>query len=136
MAHRAKDGCLIPLRYSSPGKGGCLIPLVLPGETREQRLDELLIELGRRRMTNVLVEGGGRLLGSFLDLRQIDEVHVFIAPRLVGGESAPSPLAGDGIATLSQALSVTNLEWQRVGTDLYASGRPQADQTTPGPHRA
>lgn len=114
---------------------GCEL-LVLPGVKREQRLDELLIELGRRRLTNVLVEGGGRLLGSFFDLRQIDEVHVFVAPRLVGGESAPSPLAGDGIATVNQALSVTNLEWQRLGTDLYASGRPQADQTASGPRWA
>lgn len=101
---------------------GCDV-LVLPGETREQRLSELLNELGRRRMSNVLVEGGGRLLGSLLDQRQIDEVHIFIAPRLVGGEKALSPVAGDGIATLTGALSVSGLEWQRVGDDLYTSGR-------------
>ena len=58
--------------------------------THAARLDALLGELGRRRMTNVLVEGGGRVLGSLLDARQIDEVHVFIAPKLVGGAAAPS----------------------------------------------
>ncbi|HEY3967178.1 MAG TPA: bifunctional diaminohydroxyphosphoribosylaminopyrimidine deaminase/5-amino-6-(5-phosphoribosylamino)uracil reductase RibD, partial [Planctomycetaceae bacterium] len=44
----------------------------------------LLAELGRRRMTNVLVEGGGEILGAFFDAQFIDEVHVFIAPKLLG----------------------------------------------------
>ena len=63
---------------------GCEV-FVCDGETHAARLDALLAELGRRRLTNVLVEGGGRLLGSLLDARAIDEVHVFIAPKLVGG---------------------------------------------------
>ena len=67
---------------------GCEV-LVCPGATHAARLDALLAELGRRQMTNVLVEGGGRVLGSLLDARQIDEVHVFIAPKLVGGDAAP-----------------------------------------------
>ena len=54
-----------------------------------------LDELGRRRMTNVLVEGGSQLLGSLFDAGEIDEVHVFIAPKLIGGPAAPLlPSAG------------------------------------------
>ena len=45
-------------------------------------------------MTNVLVEGGSRVLGGFFDSRQIDEWHVFIAPKLVGAAAAPGPIAG------------------------------------------
>ena len=66
---------------------GCEV-FVCGGETHAARLDALLAEFGRRRLTNVMVEGGGRLLGSLLDAWQIDEVHVFIAPKLVGGASA------------------------------------------------
>ena len=51
-----------------------------PGDDPAARLDAAVDELGRRRLTNVLVEGGSRLLGSLLDSREIDEVHVFIAP--------------------------------------------------------
>ena len=69
---------------------GCEL-LVCDGPTPQARLETLFSELGRRRMTNVLAEGGGRLLGSLLDARLIDEVHVFIAPKLVGGGEAPVP---------------------------------------------
>ncbi len=64
------------------------------GVSHEQRIDTLLVELGRRRMTNILVEGGAKLLGSLFDMRAIDEAHVFIAPKFAGGEAAPSPIAG------------------------------------------
>ena len=47
-------------------------------------------------MTNVLVEGGGQLLGAFTDAGLIDEYHVFIAPTLIGGALAPGPLQGRG----------------------------------------
>ena len=69
---------------------GCEV-LTLPGGDGRVDLPALLAEMGRRRFTNVLVEGGGGVLGSFLDAGAIDEVHVFIAPRLAGGAGAHSP---------------------------------------------
>ena len=51
-------------------------------------------------MTNVLVEGGSQILGAFFDARLIDEVHTFIAPKLVGGASALTPLAGYGMDSI------------------------------------
>ena len=57
----------------------------------------LLEELGRRGMTNVLVEGGGRVLGSFLDAGQVDAVEVFIAPILEGGDHARTAARGKGM---------------------------------------
>jgi diaminohydroxyphosphoribosylaminopyrimidine deaminase/5-amino-6-(5-phosphoribosylamino)uracil reductase len=95
------------------------------------RLLELLDELGRRRMTNVLVEGGGRLTGSLLDLGQIDEVHVFIAPKLVGGAAARVPIAGEGIDEMSRALDLDAPQWQALGSDLYVSGRVRKPQPSP-----
>ncbi len=66
----------------------------------------LLAELGRRRFTNVLVEGGARVLGTFLDARLIDEFHVFIAPRIVGGAGALGPVGGVGVDGIAHALSL------------------------------
>jgi diaminohydroxyphosphoribosylaminopyrimidine deaminase/5-amino-6-(5-phosphoribosylamino)uracil reductase len=94
-----------------------------PGETHIDRLHALLEELGRRRMTNVLVEGGGRVLGSFLDARQIDEVHVFIAPKLIGGSGARSPLAGEGIEQMAQALCLDAPQIENLEGDVYIHGR-------------
>jgi diaminohydroxyphosphoribosylaminopyrimidine deaminase/5-amino-6-(5-phosphoribosylamino)uracil reductase len=91
--------------------------------THVERLNQLLDELGRRRMTNVRVEGGGRLLGLLFDTRAIDELHVFIAPKLLGGEGAPSPLAGMGIDKMAEAAALADAEWQRTGDDMHLHAR-------------
>src|SRR6185295_20253102 len=93
------------------------------GGSHVERLAWLLDELGRRRMTNVLVEGGSRLLGNFFDARAIDEVHVFIAPKLSGGAQAPSPVAGVGIAKMADALELAAPQIDQVGGDVYMHGR-------------
>jgi len=86
------------------------------------RLEQLLDELGRRSMTNVLVEGGSRLLGGLLDAGLIDEVHVFIAPKLIGGRAAPAPIAGTGVALPDQAWQLEEAAVERTGEDLYLHG--------------
>jgi diaminohydroxyphosphoribosylaminopyrimidine deaminase/5-amino-6-(5-phosphoribosylamino)uracil reductase len=93
------------------------------GATHAQRLESLLDELGRRRMTNVLVEGGSRLLGTLLDMRAIDEAHVFITPKLVGGSHAPSPFGGTGIDRIANALRLADVTIEELGGDVYVHGR-------------
>ena len=103
-------------------EAGCEV-LICPGATHAARLDALLRELGRRRLTNVLVEGGGRVLGSLLDAGRIDEVHVFIAPKLLGGAEAPTPIAGRGVAELTAALELGDVLVESVDGDVYVRGR-------------
>jgi diaminohydroxyphosphoribosylaminopyrimidine deaminase/5-amino-6-(5-phosphoribosylamino)uracil reductase len=97
--------------------------LACSGETHGQRLVFLLEELGRRKMTNVLVEGGGQVLGALVDAGQIDEAHVFIAPKMVGGEGAPVAIGGGGVERLSQALMLDSPAIEQCGTDVYVHGR-------------
>jgi diaminohydroxyphosphoribosylaminopyrimidine deaminase/5-amino-6-(5-phosphoribosylamino)uracil reductase len=101
---------------------GCEV-LVCDALSHSGRIEQLLDELGRRRMTNVLVEGGSRLLGTLFDLRAIDEVHVFTAPKLVGGATALAPIGGEGIEKMSDSFELVDAEWERVGDDLYVHGR-------------
>ncbi|HUY33588.1 MAG TPA: bifunctional diaminohydroxyphosphoribosylaminopyrimidine deaminase/5-amino-6-(5-phosphoribosylamino)uracil reductase RibD [Pirellulales bacterium] len=110
---------------------GCEVFVCRAGDS-VARLAELLYELGRRRMTNVLVEGGAKLLGSFFDQRLIDEVHVFIAPLLVGGCEAPAPIAGTGVKRMDQAWSLESLQWRQLENDMYLQGRcvPAPKQTS------
>ncbi len=102
-------------------EAGCEV-FLCPADTQSARLDELLVELGSRRLTNVLIEGGGRLTGSLLDAQQIDEVHVFIAPKLVGGADAPHPIAGRGIQEMSDSLRLQNIQLKQLDTDIYFRG--------------
>jgi diaminohydroxyphosphoribosylaminopyrimidine deaminase/5-amino-6-(5-phosphoribosylamino)uracil reductase len=91
--------------------------------TYEQRLGALFADLGRRRMTNVLVEGGSHLLGALFDTRAIDEVHVFIAPKLAGGSTALSPLAGTGVERMADALKLADITIEELDGDVYVHGR-------------
>jgi diaminohydroxyphosphoribosylaminopyrimidine deaminase/5-amino-6-(5-phosphoribosylamino)uracil reductase len=97
-----------------------------------ERLEELLDELGRRRMTNVLVEGGAGLLGSLLDAGQIDEVHVFIAPKLIGGRGAASPFGGEGLENIEAAWRLEHAQWRAVGDDMYFTGRTSRNRGPAG----
>jgi diaminohydroxyphosphoribosylaminopyrimidine deaminase/5-amino-6-(5-phosphoribosylamino)uracil reductase len=58
------------------------------GADHAARTAELLTELGRRRLTNLLVEGGPTLLAGMFAADQIDEAWVFVAPLILGGGSA------------------------------------------------
>jgi diaminohydroxyphosphoribosylaminopyrimidine deaminase/5-amino-6-(5-phosphoribosylamino)uracil reductase len=96
--------------------------LALPAGDRVGTLLALLDELGRRRLTNVLVEGGSGVLGSFLDAGAIDEVHVFVAPRLAGGAAALTPVGGQGVGRMAEALRLTRWESEQIEGDLYIHG--------------
>jgi diaminohydroxyphosphoribosylaminopyrimidine deaminase/5-amino-6-(5-phosphoribosylamino)uracil reductase len=101
---------------------------VLPLPAREGRPDvcTLLKELGRRRLTNVLVEGGAAVLGAFLDADLLDEVHAFIAPRLVGGTEARTPMAGRGRDTIAEALTLDHWQVATLENDVYLHGWREA----------
>lgn len=91
---------------------------------QQQRLDELLQVLARDyAATNVLVEGGGQLLGSLFDLRQIDQCEVFIAPKLIGGQLATGPLGGLGLDRLRDGPSTHAHRVQTCGDDVHFSLR-------------
>lgn len=101
---------------------GCEV-LLFAASTRFERMLQLLDELGRRRLTNVLVEGGGQVLGGLFDAQQIDEVHVFVAPKLIGGERAPSPLGGAGLDRVPELPQLIDSVVETSGDDIYIHGR-------------
>lgn len=89
-----------------------------------QRLLELLQFLAREyRATNVLCEGGGQLLGGLLDARLVDECHVYIAPKLIGGAGATSPCLGNGIEEVAQGPQLEVVEQIQLGSDQFWRAR-------------
>src|SRR5262249_21328597 len=89
-----------------------------PAEDGRPALGAVLDELGRRRMTNVLVEGGAEVFGSFRDADAIDEVHVFVALRLVGGAQAKTPVGGHGVERVAEALPFASWRVELVEGDV------------------
>jgi len=101
---------------------GCAVH-PLDGDSHQERMAELLRHLAEQGVTNLLVEGGGTLLGLLFDLRRIDEVHAFIAPKLIGGSGAAFPIGGLGLEQMSDAISLKNPVTEMIGTDIYCHGR-------------
>jgi len=99
---------------------GCEV-VVFPGDTHVTIIP-LLAELGRRDMTNLLVEGGGRVLGSFLDSGQVDQVEAYIAPILEGGDHPHTPARGRGTLRMSDAARLRNVAYGEVEGDLWVRG--------------
>lgn len=110
-----------PAELERLNRSGCET-FVCQGDTHAGRLAELLDELGRRNMTNVLVEGGQTVLGALFDEQLVDEVHVFIAPKLIGSSEAPSPIGGAGLELMSAAWTLDDPTYQQIGDDVYLRG--------------
>ena len=81
-------------------------------------LSSLLEALGKRDVQSVLLEGGSRLAGSAVREGVLDKVIVFLAPKLLGGDSAPGLLGETGIERLSDALQLEFVGVSRVGDDV------------------
>ncbi len=111
------DGALSGKRAAALRKAG--VELIGLGVQRSGGLDlgELLEELGGRRMTNIMVEGGGRTLGAFWDAGLADEAAIFVAPRLIGGEEAVASLGGVGPARMRQLREPLEVADQPMGRD-------------------
>jgi diaminohydroxyphosphoribosylaminopyrimidine deaminase/5-amino-6-(5-phosphoribosylamino)uracil reductase len=87
-------------------------------------LGEVLDRLGAANMTNVLVEGGGQVLGRFVDEQLADEVQAYVAPLLIGGATAPGVLGARGCERISQAPRLLpDGPPQRLGSCWLFAGR-------------
>jgi len=97
--------------------------LVLPSRAGHVDLRALLRSLAHREIAHLLLEGGGELIAAALRDRLVDRWIAIIAPTLVGGRAAPTPVGGAGIRTLRQAVPVQVTAWSRLGDDLVVEGR-------------
>ncbi|MCY2974119.1 MAG: bifunctional diaminohydroxyphosphoribosylaminopyrimidine deaminase/5-amino-6-(5-phosphoribosylamino)uracil reductase RibD [Planctomycetota bacterium] len=87
--------------------------------TMIQELSKILVPSG---MTNLLVDGGPRLIGNLIDHQLVDELHVYIAPKIVGGTPTVVPNNGQGVLRMDLAHAIKNIRRQLIGEDLFLSG--------------
>lgn len=84
----------------------------------------VLEELGQRSIQSVLVEGGPFLAGLLLDAGLVNKVTFFIAPMIIGGQDAPSAIAGAGAENIAAALQLEHIEIAQRGRDVEITGYP------------
>lgn len=92
--------------------------LLLPPQPGGVDLSALLEELGKRQWTYLLVEGGQKIITSFINQSLVDELMVFIAPCIIGGGKSVSPVQGRGIDTIAQALKLPPPEVEQIDSDV------------------
>ncbi len=92
---------------------------VIVCKTRSGRIDleDLLVRLGARGLLDVLVEGGATVFGSFLAAGLVDELRIFVAPRVVGS-SGLSWAAMAAPSTMADAMRFAPPSIQRIGDDV------------------
>ncbi len=86
----------------------------------------VLEELKRRELQSVLVEGGTQIAGAFCDAKLVDKVSFMFAPIIIGGNSAPFAIGGNGADSLQTALKLKDVEIIKHGEDFEITGYPQS----------
>ena len=101
---------------------GCKI-IRVPAQQGRLDLPFLFKELASKGMDSVLVEGGAALHGSLLASGCLNRVLAYIAPKLVGGADAPSPIGGSGIPIMDMAMPLEDVNITQLGQDILVEGR-------------
>ena len=99
----------------------------VPADDGAVDLLKLLEVLGEREITSIFVEGGGTLLGSLFDRDLVDKVVGFVAPTIIGGKLAPSPVGGDGHEKMADALRLRDVRVRTFGEDVAVIGYCKAE---------
>ena len=86
-------------------------------------INDLMTKLGAMGIDSLLLEGGGNLNAAFLEAGCVDEVWAFIAPKIIGGESAKTPVTGKGIEKMSDAIQLQDIDIQNINGDFLIKGK-------------
>jgi len=88
------------------------------------RLDPLKasLHLHRRGLRSLLWECGGTLAAKAIAAGTVQKIMAFIAPKIIGGQAAPSPVGELGFEKMTEALNLDRVSWQTVGSDLLMTG--------------
>lgn len=97
---------------------GADVEVIQSDEYGHVDVNALMKKLGEMKISGVLVEGGGEINDSFLRAGKADHVYAYVAPMLMGGAGAKSPVGGIGFDSPDQAVKLKNLRSRSFGEDL------------------
>jgi diaminohydroxyphosphoribosylaminopyrimidine deaminase/5-amino-6-(5-phosphoribosylamino)uracil reductase len=96
--------------------------LVCPLKEKRVDLNFLMFSLGKMGIDSVLLEGGSTIAFSALMNGIVDKVVSFIAPKIIGGSAAPSPVGGKGLSLMEDAIGVNDWNYRKIGSDILIEG--------------
>ena len=92
--------------------------LLVPNGGGGVDMHALMDALGERQITSLLIEGGGTTHASAFEAGVVDKVLFFVAPKIVGGREAMTPVEGNGLETMDEAIALEQMNATVVGEDL------------------
>lgn len=97
---------------------------IIKADGPECRVDlvKLMDELYKLEIDSVLLEGGGGLNAAALNSGIVDKVMLFIAPKIIGGEDAKTPVEGTGIQFMKDAVKLKDISISRFDEDILVEG--------------
>ena len=98
------------------------VEIIVAGSSNHVDMQSLMEQLGAMKISSVLVEGGGSVNFSLLQAGLVDRVYAFIAPKLVGGRDALTPVEGEGFQELDRAVELENIQLRQLGADVLLTG--------------
>lgn len=100
----------------------------LDGQGGHVDLIKLMEELYKLEIDSVLLEGGGDLSAAALNSGIVDKAMFFIAPKIIGGKEAKTPVEGSGILLMKNAIKLEDISISRFDDDIliegYVKGEP------------
>lgn len=96
--------------------------IINPLKNERVDLGHLFQKLGEEKIDSLLVEGGSTLNFSLIEENLVDRIISFIAPKIIGGESAKTPIGGRGILRMEDVISLKNIEYKQFGKDFMIQG--------------
>jgi diaminohydroxyphosphoribosylaminopyrimidine deaminase/5-amino-6-(5-phosphoribosylamino)uracil reductase len=96
--------------------------IICPQKEGKVDLGYLMFSLGKMGIDSVLLEGGSTIAFSALMSGIVNKVVSFIAPKIIGGADAPSPVGGEGLLKMEDAIAVNNWNYRKMGTDVMIEG--------------
>ncbi len=103
--------------------------IVCPAQKDGVDLKWLFKELAKQEITSILIEGGGRVIGSALRQQLVDKMHIYVAPKIFGDQDALSAVRGLHPADIGQVVQLKDLDYQRIGTDILITAYPVSQKT-------
>jgi diaminohydroxyphosphoribosylaminopyrimidine deaminase/5-amino-6-(5-phosphoribosylamino)uracil reductase len=103
-------------------KRGASVFTIKKGANGGVDLKDLMVELGKREITSVLIEGGSQINASAFQTGIVDKVVFFIAPMIIGGQDSLSSVGGQSPSSLVSALRLRDIQAALVGDDLMVEG--------------
>ncbi|MEI5908683.1 bifunctional diaminohydroxyphosphoribosylaminopyrimidine deaminase/5-amino-6-(5-phosphoribosylamino)uracil reductase RibD [Bacillus spongiae] len=84
----------------------------------------VLNELGKRKITSILVEGGAEIHGAFFAQKAFQQLIMYVAPTLIGGQNSLSVFGGQGVKSIDDGLKVEYEKIEKLGSDLKIIAKP------------